>query len=244
MMKKYRFTWVQLLLISSFVVIFLGNSSSNAKHEKDIDTLISHIEQQNGTKIEWSLYAREPVYLRTTREWLRKKEWLEKQFPHMNWFMSNDAGIDVFVGQQNHGLFSETIKFISTDQNRQNSSYVVYEVGGTSWDQTVSNHTEDKVGRLFDKEPVIFSCIKGEFNEDFETFIHHSLDGLLQAFQAEEIEALKESDFYSISAKSSQLNEPISFTENGMNMQIGLRKTGSGSRTSFVIGTPILTIEY
>ncbi|MFK4998774.1 YwmB family TATA-box binding protein [Bacillus sp. N9] len=55
---------------------------------------------------------------------------------------------------------------------------------------------------------------------------------------------MKESDFYSISAKSLRLNQPIAFTENGLNMQIGLRKTGSGSRTSFVIGTPILTIEY
>lgn len=124
----------------------------------------------------------------------------------------------------------------------------MYETKGTSWNQDVAKsihkQSSSAMKLLFDKKPVIFSCIKGEFNENFHEFTHQSLNGLLQSFQAEEIDSLKERDFYSISAKSSLFAQTLSFTENKMNIQIGLRKNALGPGTTFVIGTPILTIEY
>src|SRR5690606_20893047 len=136
------------------------------------------VEQQGGSKIEWSLYARESVYIQTSQEWLRKKEWLEKLFPDMNWTLSNDAGTKIFTGQMNDELFSETIKLITTDKNRQSASYIIYTVAGTNWNQEVSKYTTATIDTLFDEKPVLFSCIKGEFNEGFHDFIQHSLAGL------------------------------------------------------------------
>lgn len=248
MKNKKMLIIFHLIVTISFVIILIGNNISAAQNDLDIQVLAQNVEKQNGTIIEWSLYARELVYLSNEKERLEKIHWLKKLYPDMEWNTVNESGSDVVVGQQQFEFYSESIKLISTDKNRQSSTYLLYEIRGAGWNQNTAENLSNDVTlamkTLFDKKPVIFSCIKGEFNKGFQEFKYQSLDGLLKSFQAEEIKTLKESDFYSISAKSSLFAQNLSFADTEMNMQVGLRKSRSGSSTTFVIGTPILTIEY
>ncbi|MEK3888499.1 YwmB family TATA-box binding protein [Bacillus sp. FSL K6-3431] len=250
MNKKQALVIIHIIVTICFVTIFIGNNISAAQKSMDIQVLADKIESQNGTIVEWSLYARELVHLSNEDKRLEKIQWLKKQFPNMEWHTGMESSSDIVVGKRQFEYYSEIIKLISTDKNRQSSSYIVYEVRGKSWDrdqnavESLSKYVSTTIKLLFDKKPVIFSCIKGEFNKRFDEFKYQSLQDLIKSLHAEEVKTLKERDFYSISAKSSLLDETISFTDTEMNMQIGLRNNGSESSTTIVIGTPILTIEY
>ncbi|MEW8972031.1 MAG: YwmB family TATA-box binding protein, partial [Mesobacillus sp.] len=66
----------------------------------------------------------------------------------------------------------------------------------------------------------------------------------LKAFQAEEVEGAEEESFISTSAVSPLFDKSLS-NDHEMNMQLGLRKTDRlGAKTTLVVGTPIITIEY
>jgi hypothetical protein len=64
---------------------------------------------------------------------------------------------------------------------------------------------------------------------------------LMEIFDAKEIEALKEDNFMSVSANSPMFSDSIG---RDMNLQIGIRSEGLGGKTTIVVGTPIITIEY
>ncbi|MBS4178068.1 YwmB family TATA-box binding protein [Lederbergia citrea] len=249
MKNRQFFILVQLILSFGFIIIFIGNNTNAAQISTDVDKLAQLIKSHNGAIIEWSLYARESVYLSSKDEWLTKGQQLEEQYPDMQWSTSFATDTVSIIGYIDHGAFSETIKIISTDKNRQSSSYIIYEAKGSSWDtketaNQVAQAVNPKVDALFDKKPIIFSCIKGEFSEELNEFRRFSLDGFLQSLQAKEIESVKEGDFYSLSGYSSLFAQSLSLPNQQMNMQIGLRKNEMGPGTTIVVGTPILTIEY
>ena len=68
------------------------------------------------------------------------------------------------------------------------------------------------------------------------------MERLLNLFKAREVEGVQEKNFSSISAHSTLFTQTI--TNEEINVQVGLRRDGLGSKTSFVIGTPIITFEY
>ncbi|MBS4200688.1 YwmB family TATA-box binding protein [Bacillus sp. FJAT-49732] len=244
-MKNSKFTILsQITIAFGFIIIFIGNNTIAAPQSTDLDNLVQIIGKHHGTITEWSLYARESVYLPSEEDWLVKKYELEDQFPNMNWKLSNGNGTYSIIGIMDHGKFSETVQILSADKNRQRTSYLVYEAKGENWNPKYAELTGKTVLHLFEGNPKLFSCIKGEFSEELHEFVDFSLDGLLHSLQASEVESVKEQEFYSISAFSSLFAQTLSFTEKQMNMQIGLRKNEMGQGMTFVVGTPILTIEY
>lgn len=248
-MKKIMMICIPVIISVGLMLVVIGNNTNATQMFTDLETLIQNVEQYDGKIIEWSLYAREPVYLSTKEEWLTKKQSLEEQFPNMEWKMSNKADTASIIGFIDHGTFNETIQVLTSfDKNRQLSSYVSYEVKGAYWNLNVENNvafiSNEKIMHLFNKKPIIFSCIKGEFNEELDQVKNDSLDGLLKTFQAKPVESVEEREFSSISAYSSLFAQSLSFTNKQMNMQIGLRKNEMGAGTIIVVGTPILTIEY
>jgi hypothetical protein len=82
--------------------------------------------------------------------------------------------------------------------------------------------------------------MKGEFSDKMYTSLPETMNHLLTIFKAKEKEALKEDQFMSVTAQS-----PIFATSiNNRNVQIGVRSGGLGAKTTVVVGTPIITIEY
>ena len=74
--------------------------------------------------------------------------------------------------------------------------------------------------------------------------VSEHVTSLLQAFQAQEIESLKEDSFISTTAYSPLFGETIQTMTDEINLQLGVRKQGLGGKTTIVVGTPIITIEY
>ena len=92
-------------------------------------------------------------------------------------------------------------------------------------------------------EPDVFSCIKGVFIEGFAEASKYTMDEIIYKLQAMEMESLREENFISISAYSPSFTHAIPLEENEMNVQLALRQMNEGE-TEFIIGTPILVIEY
>jgi hypothetical protein len=70
------------------------------------------------------------------------------------------------------------------------------------------------------------------------------VSNLLDAFNAKEIEALKEESFISTSAYTPMFAERIETNKEAMNLQLAIRTEGLGGKTNIIVGTPIITIEY
>ncbi|MBO1004783.1 YwmB family TATA-box binding protein [Pseudogracilibacillus auburnensis] len=234
---------VLYMIVFCFIVIFIGNNTNATQTSPDIQKLAQAIEEQHGKIIGWSLYAREYVQLPTEKAKRQKRQQLQRDFSEMEWTTTDHQ----LSAVNNEATYSETITFISDDENLQ-ASYIVYELKGSDWDAQeiirLSTLAKDKYDVLFTHNPVIFSCIKGEFNEKLADFVNLPLKNVLQSLQAKEVEAVKEDDFYSLSAYSSLFEQDLLLPQHKMNVQIGLRQKGRGAGTTLVVGTPILTIEY
>lgn len=243
---KLRKGWLMVIkigLMVSLVAIYIGNKTS-AHNENNLEKLVNTVSAQGGTTIEWSQYAREMI---DDSSMLQLETQLKQLFPEWKWMSQAKGNTNSLVGQLNNEKFSETIQLVSAEQTEGVTSYILYEAKGTGWTGSIANKLDkvfhSRAHELFDREPVIFSCIKGEFNMEYEQFIQQSSQDLLHSFQADEKESIKEKDFRSISAYSSLFLQNLTLNDNEMNLQVALRKNKAGG-TSFVIGTPILTIEY
>jgi hypothetical protein len=86
--------------------------------------------------------------------------------------------------------------------------------------------------------------MKGTVGDKMNEALPKTANHLLSVFNATEIEALKEETFMSVSAKSPLFTGSIENQRDNMNLQIGIRSEGLGAKTTIVVGTPIITIEY
>jgi hypothetical protein len=247
-MKKNTFSIALIIIISAIVLIVSGKNSASADSVLDINKMVKVAKEFHGNITGWSLYARESFDCSSQSDWSKKVTSLKRKFPNMNWQVASDARSKSVTGEVIHKNNVETIKIVSTLTNEQPISYLLYEVSGDLWnDQTaveMNRKFNDKLAVLFNKKPLIFSCIKGEFNDKMDNVLLPKANSILRSLKAVKKEDLEEEDFVSISAYSPLFSEKLPTKSSSMNVQIGLRKTGLGAKTTFVIGTPIITIEY
>lgn len=231
----YKILIMTGLFAFCFILIFNGNKLSAKTNIEDLQQLASSVKKADGTIIEWSLYARESVQVLNVDQYIL-------QYPEMEWTVGEDS----LIGTLNTGTYSETIQIMNNQHN--NTPFISYELSGTDWDEDTglqaSETASHRMKTLFNGEPTLFSCIKGEFNHKIDEFTEQSLNTFMQSLQAKEIESITEHNFRSISAYSSLFTQTLALTEQQMNIQLGLRNSELDNGTIFVIGTPILTIEY
>lgn len=245
MKVKSTFIYLASACIIGFVAVLLGNNTSGATWEmEDLKQLTQAFTELDGEIIEWSLYAREPVYIESKEDWNVKKQQLERQFPEAHWTMNTNE----FTGKIDFEFAQVTIRLLNNNDHGISSSFLTYELQGFKWDEDSKKFayktSSEQLNKLFSKMPIVFSCIKGEFNMEMDEFTTVSLHEFMSSLEAFEIESIKEEEFQSISAYSSRLTQNIALPDTQMNMQIGIRKNELGARTTLVVGTPILTIEY
>lgn len=233
---------IRHIIIICFMLVLIGNNTNAKQNVHDIFNLAESIEKQNGTIIEWSLYARENVPIKTENDVITLKNHLRTQFSNVDWIESDEQ----LTGVMKSETYKETITFIHG--NHLQSSYIVYEIEGSHWNREHVEHVIDsaysQTKLLFRHQPVIFSCIKGEFSDNLNDFTNRSLNEMLQSLQANQVESLEEDEFFSISAYSSLFSQDLKLAEQSMNVQIGLRQKPMEAGTTIVVGTPIITIEY
>lgn len=244
MKERCRKYLIPFMLFTCLITVFIGNKTSVAgQSELDIEKLAYAVQNQHGTIIEWSLHTRELG--KQPQEWTVTR--LEKAFPDWEWSLSAVSEKETVTGIKRHGDIEEKIKAVTVDNKANLVSYVSYEVTGSAWEKSAVKRAwkllQSRTELIFNQNPVVFSCIKGVFNDEDEFGQFHASE-ILSSLQAKEKEALSEEDFVSISAYSSLFSESLSLLDEEMNLQIGLRKKNAGHGTYFTVGTPILTNEY
>ncbi|WP_174734276.1 YwmB family TATA-box binding protein [Mesobacillus harenae] len=232
-----------------FIVLQLGNRTTVADAEKELQTLASVLQDEDILINDWSLHAREQLEIENHEQVLSSLNELKLALPNWEWTVTKDSQQWKAQAINNTPHYQENISIISTLTNHHAAAYVMYEVKGQSWNDHVESFLNKQVeSRLFDifrGNVTTFSCIKGEISDKIDTAISSDANRFLSAFQAHKIEALEEESFISVSASSPMFSASIGSNYKDMNLQLGLRKTeGLGGKTTIVVGTPIITIEY
>ncbi|MGM0843527.1 MAG: YwmB family TATA-box binding protein [Bacillota bacterium] len=246
-MKKYKLILPALFLGICFMIVISGKYTNASNHSLDIERLADAAIESDGRITEWSLYARENLNFSTDKGFTTFIGNMQKENQDFSWVFTQKENSLELKGLIQHASGVEIIKVVTTkDDNHQ--SYMIYEFRGNKWDhltkQSIQDHYLPKMKNLFTGEPFIFSCIKGEFSDTLDGVLSKQSNKLLSILEANELESLKENDFYSISAFSNKIEQYVPTNHQNMNLQLGLRKKGLGMQTTFVIGTPILTVEY
>lgn len=239
-MKKIPFI-LSIFGIIGFIVLQAGNKTTVADADHEIKTLASVLQDENILITGWSVYARETLEEENVEDLVKE---LKVQLPDWTWSHRNGE----LTAVSNSSEIQEKIKIVSTDTNGPIHTYVMYEVRGQHWNKNTETFLNKNLpGTLFDifrGNATTFSCIEGEINDKIKSALPVYKTKLLKAFQAEEVEGLEEDSFISTSAVSPLFDNSLS-NDHEMNMQLGLRKTDRlGAKTTLVVGTPIITIEY
>ncbi|MGN7399365.1 YwmB family TATA-box binding protein [Cytobacillus praedii] len=246
-MKKTKKIFAIVVLIG-FMLVNLGNKTTVADGELDLLKIASVLQDENILISEWSLHAREKMEMLDEAEIKEYTKELQQQFPNWEWSVQSSVGHSEAVAVLKHGNKTETIKILSTPIKDQYQTYVIYEVKGQGWNQKVQENLPkriaDRITDIFRGNATTFSCIKGEFNDKIDKTLPLEIKHLLAVFKAKEVEALKEDAFISSSAYSTMFSESVEAGEKEMNVQLGIRNQGMGGKTTIVVGTPIITIEY
>ncbi|MBU8881076.1 YwmB family TATA-box binding protein [Bacillus sp. FJAT-29790] len=247
-MKKIKLI-LTIVGIIVFIMINIGNKSTVAKGELDLFTLASILQDEHILISEWSLHAREKMEgLQNEVEVEKFTEELKSRYADWEWSIkASEKHLEAMAVSKDH-TEKETIKILSTPTNGKIQTYLIYEVNGQAWDpqseQDISSHLENRISDIFRGNATIFSCIKGEFNDKMDKTVPIEMKQLLTAFQAKKIESLEEDNFISTSAHSAMFTSSVKTGGKDMNLQIGIRNQGLGTKTTLVVGTPIITVEY
>jgi hypothetical protein len=246
MNRKSRF-FLYTIIISMILVVMMGNRTTEAEEDQDLVKIGSVFQTENILLNEWSMYAREHlVDLKSEKEIKEYADKLQRKFPKWDWTVENTSQKwEVTAVSPTSKHHKEVLQIMATHTKQPVNAYIVYRVSGKAWDKDAksfftSSQFKNRLSDIFRGKPTIFSCMKGEVSDK----IDEALPKLMSVFKAKEIEALKEDNFMSVTAYSPLFSDSIENEKNSMNLQIGVRSEGLGAKTTVVIGTPIITIEY
>ncbi|MDQ0218490.1 hypothetical protein ELQ35_03815 [Peribacillus cavernae] len=249
-MKNKMRKLLPYIALISFIGLMFGNSTIVAKSKADIVTMTELLQHDKNVNIEeWSVYAREKnSEIRNENDLNKAVRKLREVFPRSQWEIEkqgNEWKAHTVFTNVDTGL-TESINLMMTHEKTEPVSYIIYEVKGRLWDNRYSsffeNAFQNRIKDIFRGNPSIFSCIKGVFNGNIDTVLSKETARLLDLFQAQEMESIEEKNFKSVSAQTALFDQ--TFTNEPLNLQLAMRTEGLGEKTAFVVGTPIITIEY
>ncbi|MBA4536657.1 YwmB family TATA-box binding protein [Bacillus aquiflavi] len=241
-----------LISIILFSFFFLENTATIANNKMDLAILAETLQDEDVVIKEWSLHARKITPEMNSKEEINQFfKQLKKQFPEWDWTTKKSERHYEIKGELlnlSSQPYNETIHLRSSANKNKFETYITYEIKGYKWSKEaelfVSKIAKKKIDDIFRGNVTIFSCIKGEFSDRIEKALSRKANKFLTILDGEEIEALSEDSFVSVSAYTPLLGEVISNETNKMNLQLALRTEGLGARTTIVVGTPIITVEY
>lgn len=236
------------IIVVGLMVLNLGNSTIRAQKEaSDLETILEILSYHNDMSIkEWIVTARESMDgIETKEQFLKEADRLKDSLSDYQWQIRQNEQAIALVGERKDSLLVETVTF-SSSLKSNTDSYLNYEIKGTSVNSVTAELLQKKrtavEKSIFSRYTIFFTCVKGEISGNIDKVLTSKLDGLLTGLNAVETESVKEKNFVSVTANSSLFKQ--SFISEQYNLQLAMRIDGLGQKTSFVIGTPIITFEY
>ncbi|WP_243297706.1 YwmB family TATA-box binding protein [Bacillus litorisediminis] len=246
MKRQYLVVWI----VGMFCLVFgfFGNITSTANQQHHIFTLAEALQKEGGSIQNWTIHASKSYSQITDEaEWTRLVESFQHHYEQFQWDYSqkNDQGL--LTGHMKKDGYSIELRLSATPTNDTLQTYLIYEVTSHNWNKKQVNSAINGLSKFWNEEfavqPQFFTSIEGDFSDTMVEDLSEKANQILVSLQAEKIESLQEEDFVSVSGYSKKLNNELANFHN-MNVQIGLRNDGLGAKTTFVVGTPIITIEY
>jgi hypothetical protein len=248
MKRKTKVLFSISLMMMIGLIAVLGSRLAAASSELDLVKIADAFQTEDILLEEWSFYAREHlVDLTTEKEVQEYVKELQQKFPDWNWSTSKTSDKwEVSAVSPTSKHHTEMLQIMATHTKQPVNAYIVYRVSGNEWNKEMESFfTKDQVKNrlsdIFRGNPTVFSGMKGSISDKMDKAVPTIASDLMEIFDAKEIEALKEENFMSVSANSPMFSDSIA---RDMNLQIGIRSEGLGRKTTIVVGTPIITIEY
>ncbi|MEK4027729.1 YwmB family TATA-box binding protein [Pseudobacillus sp. FSL P4-0506] len=230
------------LLIVCFIVFLMGNNTTASGEGSSLLLLTDSVNGVNGSIEEWTLHTRE----RLTEEPDVAAHRLQAFLTEWKVTSLDTANTHGYLFEHTQGTVQQRIQVISSD-TAGGVAYMLYSVTAADEKEIrsfLAKEFQSTYSQIFHRTPQIFTCIKGKFDGTLEEVLSNQLDKLLSNWKAEKREAVSETDFYSLSIYSERFTSNLPLSDHEMNVQVGLRKKQRGTETNFVIGTPLITIEY
>ncbi|MBV7505236.1 YwmB family TATA-box binding protein [Bacillus sp. sid0103] len=259
-MKRKSQILLSVVTIISLIMVVIGNQTSEAngggigsifEKEMDLIKIGSILQAENILLDEWTFYAREHLDgMKSEQEVKDYAKELQAKFPDWEWSVKNTSQkwemTAVSPTSKHH---KEMLQIMATHTKQPVNAYIVYSISGKVWNKSAeafftTNQFKTRLTDIFREKPTVFSCMKGTVGDKIDKSLPETANQLLSRFKAKEIEALKEESFMSVSATSPMFTNSIENQRDNMNLQIGIRSEGLGAKTTIVVGTPIITIEY
>jgi hypothetical protein len=256
-MKRNSKILLSVITIISLILVVIGNQTTEAnvrsifQKEMDLTKIGSILQAEDILLDEWTFYAREHLDgMKSEQEVKEYAKKLQQKFPDWEWSeKSTSEEWEVTAISPTSKYHKEKLQLMATHTKQPVNAYIVYSISGKEWNKSTeafftTNQFESKLTDIFRGNPTIFSCMKGTVGDKIDKALPKTVNHLLSVFNATEIEALKEETFMSVSANSPMFTGSIDNQRDHMNLQIGIRSEGLGTKTTIVVGTPIITIEY
>ncbi|MEH7505339.1 YwmB family TATA-box binding protein [Neobacillus drentensis] len=259
-MKRNRKILLSVITFLSFILVVIGNQTTEAngggissifQKEVDLTKIGSILQAENILLDEWTFYAQEHLdSLKSEQEVKEYAKELQDKLPDWEWSVKNTSQKwEVTAVSPTSKHHKEMLQIMATHTKQPVNAYIVYSIHGKEWNKSAeafftTREFKTRLSDIFIGKPTIFSCMKGTVGDKIDTALPSTVKHLLSVFNATEIEALKEETFMSVSAKSPMFKDSIENQRDNMNLQIGIRSEGLGGKTTIVVGTPIITIEY
>jgi TATA-box binding len=237
-MKKIFYLFLIVISFASTLFLYKNQISSADSGVGQLDRFATVLNKKDISVTNWNLYARE-VRMNTSANKVAAN--LKNKLKNYKW-TNKDQKI---IGISKHTSVTERIVVTSTNDN---SSYIIYELTGTKWDQRTKKETkvllQQSMENIFSKKPTIFTCIKGTMGGKIEGVLQGMKNDFLDTFKATKIEEIKEGAFISVSAYTEQWNDALVANGKKINLQIAIRENKVDESKTIIIGTPIITVEY
>lgn len=249
MIQKFLIQMTVCVTAFVFILLFNGEKAFVTNHS-DLNKMIQEVQKNDGIVKEWSILAREELENISINDLDQTVKRWRKQFPQFKWEekTTNDRFEIIGKVQSEDKQYVEKLQIVADLNKDTLQGFILYELNGTKWnpeiEQAINEITIHFLPRIFTKSPKFFSCIKGEFGDKIKSAIIQKALDVTEDFNGKVIETLEEEKFVSLTVNSPHFENHLQTDKGPFNLQIGLRNNENTEKTTFVIGTPILTIEY
>ncbi|WP_049665272.1 YwmB family TATA-box binding protein [Bacillus sp. FJAT-27231] len=230
------------MLLGCFIVLLMGNNTSAGGESGSLLLLTDSVKSVGGSIEEWTLHTRERLE-EEPDEAVHRLQSVLTEWQVTSPSTMNNKGYTLEYVQ---GTVHQRVQIVSSD-TAGGVAYVLYSVAATDEKEIrsfLAKEFQSTYSQIFHRKPQVFTCIKGKFDDKLEEVLSNQLHKLLSSWKAEKREAISEKNFYSLSIYSERFRSHLPLSDDEMNVQVGLRKKQRGTETNFVIGTPLITIEY
>jgi hypothetical protein len=250
-MKKgrvYAFAFLLALFAIAGMCQYKSGEAMGNGSLQPLETMARVLKNNGATIQQWTVYTREYAHdIQNDAAFFKKLAELKKENRAFHWSFDTNHHLKKAIGTHQHPFFQEKIQLIMTVTNNKPQTYILYEVIGLNWNDKIRKEVVEKIGKkskqLFVKQPTFFTCIEGDFSDNMKGGLLDYALHLLHEFQARPVESLQEESLVSLSAYTGQWENVLPTSSHPMNLQLALRER-LGGKTTVVIGTPIITVEY